>query len=321
MDRRTIVTAIGAMLAAPFAAAQERRLSRVGVIFQGGPYAANVEGLRAGLKNLGLVEGRDVVFHVRDVKGDLKATNSAARQLEREKVDVIYSVGTSTTLAVKNSTDAVPVVFYAGTDPAAMGLIANYRAPGGRFTGIYSRFSDLTPKRLELLKTILPKMRRTAIFYNPQNPVPARSMTSAREAARRLKFELIERHVRSVPELRAGLDALRPGEVDAVFTGSDAMVISQSQMVVEMALAKKMPTMVSAHIGASNALASYGVSHDLCGRLAAKYVQRILAGAKLGELPVEQIDTPHLAINLKVAKILGIKIPEAVLARADEVID
>lgn len=319
MQRRRFLAAI--CVAPLAAAAADARLYRVGVVYQGGPYAAAIDGLRDGLNELGLAESRHYVFHVRDVKGDLRAVEAAARGLEMEKVDVVYSIATSTTLAVKQATKSVPIVFYAGTDPVKVGLIANYRKPGGRLTGIHSQFTDLTAKRMELLKTLIPKLRRVITFYNATYAGSAQSIKLAREASARLHVELIERPVSSVDELRKALGTLQPKEADAVFYLADAMVISQAELVIDAATAKKMPTMLAEQTSVGKgALASYGVSYYVCGRLAAKYVQRILTGANPAELPIEQIDTPHLVINLKTAKALGIAIPQSILARADEIV-
>ena len=313
---------LAALCVAPWAArAADARLYRIGIVYRGGPYATAIDGLRDGLKDLGLAEGKQFVFHVRAVSSDLKGAEAATRALELEKVDVIYSIGTTTTLAVKRAAQSVPIVFYAGADPVALGLIANYRQPGGRLTGIYSRFSDLSAKRLELLKALIPKLSRAITFYNPDNPVAMRAVTMAHEAGRRLHVEILERRVADVEELRRALEALRPGEADAFLATADGMVISQADMVIAAAAAKKLPIMWSEETSVGKgALASYAVSYYVCGRLAATPVRRILAGANPGDLPIEQIDTPHFVVNLKVANALGLSIPESVLARADEII-
>ena len=292
MDRRAFLgTVAGGVLAAPLAAeAQQARVYRVGVVLQGGPYLGAVDGLRKGLAELGLEEGKQVVLHVRDVKGDLKAVEQAAGDLEREKVDLIYAVTTSAALAVKRVTKTVPIVFYAGTDPVALGLVESFRKPGGRLTGIYGRIADLTAKRLELLKEMVPRLRRVVVFYDPDRPAAVRRMEAARDAARQLKVELLERRVTSVEELRAGLGALRAGEADALLSAGDSMVISQTALVIDSARAKKLPTMFTELDSvAKGGLASYGVSYAAMGRLSAKYVQRILLGANPGELPLSRL--------------------------------
>ena len=303
------------------AEAQQDRVYRVGVILQGGSYSTTIDGLRDGLKELGLEERKQVVLDVRDAKGDLKSVEAAARSLEGEKVDLIYAIATSVTLAAKRATKSVPIVFYAGTDPVAVGLVESFRKPGGRLTGIHGQLTDLTAKRLELLKAMIPKLHRVVTFYSPDNPAAQQSVKIAREAARRLKVELVERPVASVEELRAGLHALRPGEADALFYVSDAMVSSQPELIIDATAAKNLPTML-AYQGsvAMGALASYGESYYALGRRSAKHVQRILLGADPGDLPVEQLDRPQFVINLKTAKALGLTIPPSVLIRADEVI-
>ena len=322
MNRRDTVLALLALGAVPLAAeAQQARVFRVGVIMMGGPYVEAVAGLRDGLKEIGLEEGKQVFLHVRDVRGDLNLIETAARDLEREKVDLIYALSTSVTVRVKRATKNVPIVFYAGNDPVISGLVDNFRKPGGRLTGLHGQTIDLTAKRLELLKVIVPKLRRVVTFYNPDNPIALQSLKIARDAARRLKIELIERPVASVDELRAGLSALRPGEADALFFAADAIMSSQSQLFIETARAKRLPTMFSEHASvAKGALASYGESYYSIGRLSAKLVQQVLKGADPGTLPVEQLDRLHLVINLKTAKALGLTIPQSVLVRADEII-
>jgi putative tryptophan/tyrosine transport system substrate-binding protein len=321
--RRAFLGAVaGGLLARPrAAAAQQARVYRVGVVLQGGPYSGAVDGLRKALGELGLEEGKQLILHVRDGKGDLKAVEQAARDLEREKVDLIYAVSSSVTLAVKQATKTVPIVFYAGTDPVAFGLVESFRKPGGRLTGIYGRLPDLTAKRLELLKEMVPRVRRVVMFYNPDNPVAEGGMKVARDAARQLKVELLERRVASVDELRAGLRALRAGEADAYLSGADAMVVSQTALVIDTARAKKLPTMFTELDSVvKGGLASYGVSYSAMGRLSARYVQRILLGANPGDLPVEQVDKLDFVINLKTARALGLPIPQSLLLRADEVI-
>jgi putative ABC transport system substrate-binding protein len=321
VKRRAFAVGI-ALLAGPLAAeAQQPRVYQVGVVLQGGVYSQAVDGLRDGLRELGLEEGRQVVLQIHDAKGNLKVVEAAAKRLEEEKVDVIYAVATSVTLATKRATKAVPIVFYAGTDPVVVGLVESFRKPGGRLTGIHGQLTDLTAKRLELLKALIPGLRRVVTFYSPDNSAAQQSVKIAREAARRLNVELMERLVASVEELRAGLRALRPGEADAFLYVSDAMVGSQTAMIIATARAKRLPTMLSTKgTVAMGALASVGESYYVIGRLSARHIHRVLLGADPGQLPVEQLDRPEFVINLKTAKALGLTIPQSVLLRADEVI-
>jgi putative tryptophan/tyrosine transport system substrate-binding protein len=323
MDRRAFLgTLAGGLLASPLAAeAQQARVYRVGVVLHGGPYLGAVDGLRKGLAELGLEEGKQFILHVRDGKGDLKAVEQAAGDLEREKFDLIYSLGTRVTVVVKRATKTVPIVFNAGNDPVSTGLVESFRKPGGRLTGTYSRSAELTAKRLELLKEMVPRLRRVVTFYNPANLTTQLGVKIARDAARHLKVELVEHRVGSVEELRAGLRALRAGEADAFCSMPDGMVISQTALIIDTASAKKLPTMfIEQESVAQGGLASYGVSYAAIGRLSARYVHRILLGADPGDLPVEQLDRLYFVINLKTAKALGLTIPQSLLLRADEVI-
>ena len=301
---------------------QQARVYRVGVVFHGGPYVAAVDGLRDGLRDLGFSEGKQIVLQLRNAKGDLKVIEDAARTFEREKVDLIVALATSVTQTAKRATQITPIVFYTGADPVAFGLVESFGRPGGRLTGVYGQFTDFTAKRLQLLKEMLPKLRRVVTIYNPDNPTAQRSVRLARDAARQLKVELIERTVSSVDELRARLDGVRPGEADAFFYVSDAAMTGQAEMIIEVMRAKRLPVMFSDTGSVKlGALAGYGANYYVFGRLASKYVHRILLGAHPGDLPVEQLATPQFVINLKTAKALGLTIPQSVLGRADEIIE
>jgi ABC-type uncharacterized transport system substrate-binding protein len=324
MDRRAFISGItGGLFALPLAAEAQpaAKVYGVGVVLQGGPYHAAVDGLRDGLKELGFEEGTQYVLHLRDVKGDLTAVGEAARNLEREKVDLIYAIATGVSVSVQRATTKVPIVFYAGADPVEVGLVKSLARPGGRITGVHSRQADLIGKRLEILKEIVPTFHRVVTFYNPANPALRPGVTMARVATRQLGIELVERHVRSVDELRAGLRGLKAGEVDAILVW-DAMVVSQTPLIVETAKTKKLPTMFFDRTSvAAGGLASYGTSYYGVGRQAAKYVHRVLSGTSPADLPVERSDRFELVINLKTAKALGLTIPPSLLLRADQVID
>src|SRR5262249_19172289 len=161
VERRTFVASTLALLSTPLAAgAQPARVYRIGVLHEGGWYADVVNGLRDGLRELGLEESKQYVLQIHEVKGDLKAGPPASRSLEADKVDLIYTVTTSVTTAARQATRSVPIVFYAGGDPVEMGLVESLAKPGGRLTGLVSRARELTPKRLELLKEIIPALRR-----------------------------------------------------------------------------------------------------------------------------------------------------------------
>jgi putative tryptophan/tyrosine transport system substrate-binding protein len=314
--------AILALVSVHLAQAQQADVYRVGVIHQGGPFYVVVDGLKDGLKDLGFEEGKNYVLEIRDAKGDLKSVEDAARRLEREKVNLVYVVTGSATLAAKRATTKIPIVFAVAGDPVAAGLVESFSKPGGRLTGLQYPSAELTPKRLEILTEIIPKLRKVVTFYDPSNKAAEAAAKSAREAATRMKVDLIERHVASVQELRLAMKALKREEADAYIYTNDAMVAGQAQFIIDAARSKRLPTMFhEPSLASEGALVCYGVSYREIGRLSAKYVQRILAGAEPRTLPVEAFSKVTLSVNLQTARELGVAIPKSVLSRADSVIE
>jgi putative ABC transport system substrate-binding protein len=302
------------------AQAQQPKIHRIGVILPGGPISATIDGLRQGLNDLGLQEGKQYTLAIKDTQGDAKAAEEAAKIFEQEKVTLIYAIASSVIKAVKEATQTVPIVFTIGSDPVAMKLVDEFARPGGRLTGVHYPVRDLTAKRLELLKEILPKLGRVLTIYDPNTPVAAEAAALAREEAKRLGLKFVERHVSSVEELRKSLQALKPGEADAFFYTPDAMVVSQAQLIVDTTKAKKIPTMFQEQsLVAKGGFASYGQNYYQVGWVSAKYVQKVLAGTHPRELKIETIDNVELVINLKTAKELGLTVPPALLARANKV--
>jgi putative ABC transport system substrate-binding protein len=323
MKKKITVLVLSAMLCALSfsASAQQPKPYRVGVLVPGEAWYEIVDGLRAGLKQLGFEEGKQYVLSIRDWKGDTKAAEEAARKFEQEKVNLLYTTSTNSTITARRATADIPIVFCAGTDPVVVGLVDSFANPGGRLTGVYSLTTDLTGKRLEILKEIVPKLRRVVTFYDPRRATTIESAKQAREAAQQIGIQLVERHFASIEKLQAGVRALKPGEFDAYLAMAEPMAINQSQLIIDTAKAKKLPTM---HNFLSEVLkgglASYNVNLHEVGRLSAKHVQRILSGIKPQELPVEGVEKIALIINLKTAKEIGLTVPPNMLARADRVI-
>jgi ABC-type uncharacterized transport system substrate-binding protein len=317
----SILVAATVLAAGVIAEAQQPKTYRIGVITGGGAYYETIDGLRAGLKQLGFEEGKRFVLAIRDTKGDVAKAEEAARNLEQEKVNLIYTTQTTVTIAARRATANIPIVFCAGTDPVVVGLVDSFANPGGRLTGVYSSTADLTGKRLEILKEIIPKLRRVVTFYNPRRALSIESAKEARKEAQRLGVAVVERHIASVEELQAAVRALRVGEVEAIFEVPDPMVVNQAQLIIDTAKVKRLPTMFFFPSEVlKGGLASYSVDLHAVGRVSAKHVQRILTGVKPQDLPVEGIDKIEMVINLKTAKQIGLTIPPNVLARADRVI-
>jgi ABC-type uncharacterized transport system substrate-binding protein len=324
MARKTIIVVwLVALALAPFrlAEAQPPKIYRIGVALPGGPLYEAVSGLRDGLKELGLEEGKQFTLAIKDTQADPKAAEEAARNFEREKVNLIYALPSSVIAAAKAATTTTPIVFGVGSDPVAMGLVDSFAKPGGRLTGVHFLVGDLTAKRLEILKEIVPKLRGVLTFYNPANQVANKGAGLGREEAERLGLKFIERYVKSVDELRHALQAIKAGETDAFFYIPDAMVLSQGQLIIDTARAKGFATIFPEQsLVAKGALASYGQSYYEIGRLSAKYVHKVLSGTNPRDLRIETFDDVELVINLKTAKEMALTIPPNVLARANKVI-
>jgi putative ABC transport system substrate-binding protein len=311
----------GAVLVALCSLAGAQQPPRIGVLLQGAPWYEAVDGLRLGLKELGLEDGKQVILDVRDCKGDLKAVEEEARALEREKVKLIYAVASSLVVTTKKATSEVPIVFNVGSDPVSSGLAENFARPGGRLTGIHFLVKDLTGKRMEVFKDLVPKLRSVLTIYSPTNKVATESAEMAREEAKHRHLKFVERHVSSIEQLKAVLQELKSGDADGFFYTPDSMVGSQSQLIIDSANAKKLATMFQEQgLVAKGALASYGQNYHKLGRLSARYVQKILAGAQPRDLRIDTVDEVELVVNLATAKQLGVTIPAEILARAHKVI-
>jgi putative tryptophan/tyrosine transport system substrate-binding protein len=313
------------LLAAPYVAEGQTpgRVHRVGIIHASGHHhVVVVDGLRQGLPELGLEEGKHLVLDIRETKGDLKAVEEAARDLERGKVDLIYTVTTPVTIAARRATARTPIVFYVGADPVALGLVESAAKPGGRLTGVQGRSGDLAAKRLEILKEIVPRLGRVVTFYNPGETVSTENARLGREAARQLGVQLVERQVHSIEELHLGLRGLTPREAQAYFHTPGLLVTSQALLIIDAARGKRLPTMFhETSLVDNGALVSYGQNYHEIGRQSAKHVQRVLAGTHPKDLPVENYDKVELALNLRTAREIGLTIPPSIRIRADKVIE
>ena len=301
--------------------AQANKVQRIGVIHPGGSQHETIDGFRLGLKELGWIEGRQITLDIRDLRGDASATEKEAAALEKDNVGLMLVLTTPVITKAKAATSRTPIVFGIGSDPVTGGLVDSFARPGGRLTGVHYLVRDLTGKRLEILKEILPKMQRVLTFYDPNNRVAAEGATLAREEAKRLGIRLIERHVNSVEDLQAEAQRLKGGDADAFLFTPDPMVGSQAQLIIDVAQSRKLPTMFQEQsLVAKGSLAAYGQNYREIGRVSARYVQQILNGANPRDMKIETVDSVELAINLQTAKRLGVTIPSQVLARAQRVI-
>jgi putative ABC transport system substrate-binding protein len=305
---------VGFLLFACAAGAQQaNRLYRIGVLNEA--WAANhpaVEGLKEGLRELGLLEGRDVAFEIRFTKGDPVATAAAAEELAKAGVDLIFTSNEPATLAAKKATQKIPIVFTLVGDPVGSTVVPSLSRPGGNITGVSSRAIELAPKRLEMLKVLAPEARRVWFIYHVTDVTAFGAVDNIRIAAGKLKVELISKSVANAQELNAVLKQLEPGD------GALAPAVDTLDIPVGILEAAKVPSVFPTALWVEHgALVSYGPDFRAQGMQSARLIAKILRGARPQDLPVEGADRIDLALNLSTARKLGLAIPPKILFRAN----
>ncbi len=312
------VTLTVAFALLPFGAEaqQARRPYRIGVLNEA--WAANhpaVEGLKAGLRDLGLDEGRDVAFDIRFTQGKPEATTGAAGALVRAGVDLLFTSNEAATLAAKAATRSLPIVFTLVGDPVAARIVTRLAQPGANLTGISSLTTELVPKRLEALKTLIPSLGRVWAIYYSGDPSSVVAAVKAQEVASRVKLKVVTRAISTREQLEQALQELRPG--DALLP-PDISTLDIPAVILEASLASRIPAVFPAALWVEHgALVSYGSDYHAQGVQAARLVAKILRGARPQDLPVEGADKIALTVNLKTAALLGVTVPRKVLLRAD----
>jgi putative ABC transport system substrate-binding protein len=325
MSKKVICLALGAMLFAlsfSVEAQQAKKVPRIGYLAAGSaPVAATrLEAFRQGLRALGYVEGKDIVIEYRNAAGKLDQVPRNAAELVGLKVDVIVTAGPTDTRAAREATSTIPIVMAFDPDPVGNGFVASLARPGGNITGLSNLSSELSGKRLELLKEIVPRLSRVAVFGTSTEPANAQSLKETELAAGAFGVKLQYLDILTLEDIEIAFQAARKGRADAVLVLSSP-VLTQGKQIADLAIKNRFPGIYDRReFVEEGGLITYGVSIADLDRRAATYVDKILKGVKPAELPVEQPTKFELVINLKTAKQLGLTIPPNVLARADKVI-
>ena len=311
-----IVALLLAVLAADVQAQEARRPFRIGVLNEAWSAShPTVEGLRAGLRELGLEEGRDVTFDIRFTEGKPEAMPAAAEALVNTAVDLIFTSQEAATLAAKNATKTVPIVFTSVGDPVGAGVVAKLAEPGGNVTGVSSLQTELMAKRLQVLKTLAPAIRRVWLIYYVADLSTTPMIGRALDAARRMKLDLVPRGVLDAAEVKRVLREVRRG--DAVLA-PDGSRLELPLAILEQSLALRVPAVFATALWVGHGgLVSYGPDSYAEGIQAALLVAKVLGGRKPQDLPVEGADRIELAVNLKTSELLGLTVPRRILLRAD----
>jgi len=327
VQRRDFLIAAGAILAAPLAADAQQtvRIARVGYLATNPATSPHLrDAFFKGLRDLGYIDGRNVVVEIRDAEGKPERFPALVAELIALKVDVIVTTSTAGTLAAKQATETLPIVFAVAANPVPDGLVASLARPGGNVTGCSLLLPELVGKCLEQLKQVVPGVRRVAVLWQPggRGESTDRDMVRAAEvAARTVGMSVLVVEARDPADFdRAFLDMTK-ARADALTVLTSATLIGQRNRLVELAARNRLPAVYPWREAVdAGGLMSYGPDLADNYRRAATYVDKIVKGAKPGDLPVEQPTKFELVINLKTAKSLGLTIPQSVLVRADELI-
>jgi putative ABC transport system substrate-binding protein len=322
MDRRRfLLTSLAGALAGPLAAgAQAGKIYRIGVLanVSGGAWGAFIQGLR----DLGYVEGQNITIEFRSSEGRYERLPDLAAELVRLKVDVIVAPANENVVVARQATRTIPIIMAGSFDPVESGLVASLARPGGNVTGLSFRAPEIEGNRLELLEEITPRVSRVAVLSNPTNRAIHSSLAEVEVAARSLGVQVQILEARGPDEFQGAFAAMTRERADALLVFPDGMFLLHRTRIADLAAKSRLPAMygVREFVDAGG-LVSYAPSLRDNLRRAATYVDKILKGAKPGDLPVEQPTKFDLIINLKTARALGLAITPSLLARADQVIE
>jgi putative ABC transport system substrate-binding protein len=324
MDRREFLGALAAgLLAAPAAEAQPTgKVYRIGLLERtpAATNAANLDGLRQGLRELGYIEGKNLVIEYRSADGHDERFLTLAAELVRVKPDLILTRGTTAALAAKNTTVTIPVVILGVGDPVGQGIVASLAHPAGNITGLSAVVTELYAKRVQLLRDLVPRAGRIAALFNMSNPALPSQWKEVEVAARSLGLQSQLLDVRKPEDLAPAFDAAIRHRADGLVVGLETLTLTNQQLIVDLAARHRLPAMYASTEFAGG-LVIYGVNYPDHYRRAASFADKIFKGAKPADLPVEQPTKFELVINLKTARALGLTVPSSVLGRADEVIE
>jgi putative ABC transport system substrate-binding protein len=325
MDRRTFIGAVAAgMIGAPLAASAQTATTvrRIGVLSSDArPTPAVLQQIYAPLSELGWIEGKNLLIERRYANGRAELLRPFAEELVRLKVEIIVTSGTDAALAAKNATTSIPIIMSSAGDPVRSGIVASLSRPSGNITGFSIVSPELNAKRLALLRELLPGLQRVGVLENSTNPVYRTVRKEFEQACRSLAMQPIIIEVATAGELESAIAELARRRAQALFVQGDNLFFANRLPIMSAALRYALPTIAANKVMLeAGALVSYAHSYAEQNQRYAAFVDRILRGAKPADLPIEQPTKFDLVINLKTAKALGITIPQALLLRADEVI-
>ena len=329
MKRREFITLFGgagvaSLVCSPFAPhAQQAKVARIGFLGLGSPssHAPRVAALRAGLRDLGWIEGRNILIEFRWAEGNYDRLPALAEELIRHNVDVLVTHGAAGALAAKNATSTIPIVIAAVGDMVALGLISSLSRPGGNVTGLSLFVAELTAKRLELIKEAVPSLTKVALLLNPGNAATQFVLSETELTAKVSNVELRAFEARRPRDFEPVFAAMADQQIGAIVIHEDPMLNANSNALAVFAAVRRLPSCGFLEFVRSGGLLGYGVNFPDMDYRAAAFIDKILKGAKPGDLPVERSTKFNVIVNLQTARALGITLPTSILLRADEVIE
>ena len=325
ITRRKLLIAFGAgALAAPLASfAQQPKVHRIGFLgtASASGYVSEVEAIRAGLRNFGYVEGKNIVIEYRWAESNPDWLKKMAAEPVTMKVDVIITHSIPGARAAGQASKTIQIVIADSGDPVAAGLVASLARPGGNITGSTSFLTEVTAKRLELLKEALPRITRVAVLVNPSNPFMVISLKDMEAAAKTMNVELHQFPVRETGDFPGAFITMAKTKVDAAVIGEEPLLNANAGVIAGLAAIQRIPAVGFTNFADAGGLLAYGANRPVVFGRAAYFVDRILKGAKPSDLPIERATKFELIVNMKTAKALGIKIPDSIRLRADKVIE
>ena len=327
MNRRRFVALISGALAVPLAsfaqqqAAKVHRIGFLGTAFASG-YVREVDWVRDGLRKLGYVEGRNIVIEYRWAEGNPERIKEIAVEFVSLNVDAILCHGLPGAIAAARETSAIPIVMADGADPVVAGLAASLARPGGNVTGSTSFIPEEVAKRLQLLKEVLPRMKRVAFLVSSLNPeIFAHTRKALNAAAAAMKVDLREFVIREAADLPEAFNAMSKERIDAIVVNNEPLMNSHAGVIAALASVKRLPAVGYASYADAGGMLAFGSNRPALFGRAGYFLDRIFKGAKPGDIPFERATRFDLIVNLKTARALGIAIPQSVMLRAERVIE
>jgi putative tryptophan/tyrosine transport system substrate-binding protein len=322
IERRKFLAALGGAAAWPLAGRAQQAMRVVGFLGGAAPagYAVLIEAFRSGLRDHGYIEGQNIRIEYRWAQTQYENLPALAADLVRRKVDVIVTQGTPAALAAKQATTTIPIVMAIVGDPVESGIVASYSRPGGNITGSSFFFPEINAKRLELMKSLMPGLKRAGVLMNPDNLAMISVLRAMGEVAKAMDVKLQHVEVRRPDELELAF-AQAKLQIEAHTVIDEGLLVANSKRIAELAIRNRLPGVGFREYCEAGGLAAYGVNFPHIWRRGAVFVDKILKGAKPADLPIEQATRFEFIINLRAARSFGLEVPPTLLARADEVIE